>query len=96
MLVSSFIPTFGRRRCVQHTADGQNNENTTQYRNTSVCVGCNEITLFVSIVVYSFVCLRCVVSVSIHYRMCLVTVRMKVKKNERILRLTEDRFVSEA
>jgi hypothetical protein len=90
------IPTFRRRRCFQHKANGQNNGNATKYRNTNVCVGCNERTLFLSIVRHSFVCLRCVVWVSIHYRLCLVTVRMKVNPNGRLLRLTEYRMVSKA
>ena len=58
------------------TRDGQIMETLRQYRNKTVlaaleknisCTFC-----------YSFVCLCCVVPVSIHYRLCLVTVCMKV------------------
>ena len=69
-----------------NTGDGHNNGNTSQYRNTAVCVGCTERTLLVSIFRSSFVCLRCVVPVSVHYRVCLVTVRMKGLQNGRFLR----------
>jgi hypothetical protein len=44
----------------------------------TVCVGCTERTLVVSIFRYSFVCLRCVVPVSMHYRLYLETVSTKV------------------
>ena len=64
--------------CFPHTGDGQNNENTRRYRYNYVCVGCNERTLNASILHYSFVCLRCEVPVSIHYRFCLIRVHMKV------------------
>jgi len=63
---------------VAYTGDGQNNGHTTQYRTKIVYVGCIERTLVVSIFHYSFVCLYCLVSVSMHYRLCLVTVCMKV------------------
>jgi len=56
------------------------NGNTRQYRNKIVCVGCTESTLVVRIVGHSFVCLRCVMPVSIHYRLCVVTVRIKYCK----------------
>ena len=38
---------------------------------------------------YSFVCLCCVVPVSVHYRLCLVTVCMKVLTNGRLLRFSK-------
>ena len=38
---------------------------------------------------YSFVCLCCVVPVSLHYILCLVTVCMKVLQNGRLLRFSE-------
>jgi hypothetical protein len=41
-------------------------------------VGCTERTRVASIFLYYFICLRCVVSVSVDYRLCLVTVRVKV------------------
>ena len=47
-----------------HTGDGQNNGSNRQYRNKTVSLGCTERTLVVSIFRYSFVCLRCVVPVS--------------------------------
>jgi hypothetical protein len=37
------------------TEDGQNNGNTTQYRNKTVCVGCTERTLVVSFDILLFV-----------------------------------------
>jgi len=37
---------------------------------------------------YTFVCLGCVVSVSVHYRLCLVTVCMKVLQNSRRIRFS--------
>jgi predicted transcriptional regulator len=43
----------------------------------------------VSIYHYSFVCLRHVVQVSMHYRLCIVTVRMKVLQNGRLVRFSE-------
>ena len=38
---------------------------------------------------YDFVCLRCIVLVSVHYRLCLVRVRMKVLQNGRSVRFSE-------
>jgi len=38
---------------------------------------------------YSFVCLCCVVPVSMHYKLCLVTVRMKVQQNGRLVRFSD-------
>ena len=58
----------------------KNNGNTRQYRNKTVCVGCTEPSLVVSIFHYSFVCLHCVVPVSMQHRFCLVTVCMKELK----------------
>ena len=72
-----------------NTEHGQNNGNTRYYRNKTVCVGCTERTLVVSIYHYSFVCLRLVVPVSLHYRLCVVTVRMNVLQNGRLLRFSE-------
>lgn len=51
--------------------------------NETVCVGCTESTLVVRIVGHSFVCLLCVMPVSIHNRLCVVTVRMKVSDFQR-------------
>jgi hypothetical protein len=45
---------------------------------------------------YSFVCLHCVVPVSVHYRLCLVTVCVKVLQNGRLVifsKLTDCRCV---
>jgi hypothetical protein len=42
----------------------------------------------VSIFRYSFVCLHCVVPVSLHYRLCLVTVCMKVVQSGRLVRFS--------
>ena len=58
------------------------NGNTRHYRNKTVCVGCTEPSLVVSIFCYSFVCLHCVVPVSLQHRLCLVTVCMKELKIE--------------
>jgi len=58
-----------------------NNGNTRQYRNTIVCVGCTERMLFF--------CLCCVVPVSMHYRLYLVTVCMKVLQNGRLIRCSK-------
>jgi len=55
------------------------------YRNKTVCVGCIERRLLVSIFPYSVVCLNCVVPVSMHCRRCLITVRTKVLQNERLV-----------
>jgi len=66
--INKHFPSAGE----EHTGDGQNNGNTTQYRNTSVCYGCIARTLVVSILRYSFVCLRCAMSVSMHYKLCFV------------------------
>ena len=52
------------------TGDGQNNRNTRQFRNKTVCIGCTERTLAVSISHYSFVSLRFRVPVSVHYGLC--------------------------
>jgi hypothetical protein len=68
--------------------DGRNNGNNTQYRKKTVCVGSTERTVVVSIVHYFLVCLCCVVPVSTHYRLCLVTVRMKIPQNGRLVRFS--------
>jgi hypothetical protein len=51
----------------QRTGDGQNNGNTWQYRNKSVCVGCTERILVVSVFRCSLVSLHCLVPVLMHY-----------------------------
>jgi hypothetical protein len=53
------------------------------------CVGCTERTLVESISPYSFVCLRCALLVSMHYRLYSVTVRMKVMQNGRLVRFSK-------
>jgi hypothetical protein len=78
--------TLTQHSSSSYTWDGQNNGNTRQYRNKTVCVGNTERTLVVNIFLYSFVCLRCAVPVSKHYRLCLVTVRTKVLQNGRFVR----------
>jgi hypothetical protein len=67
----------------------KNTGNTRQYRNTTVCVGFTERTSVVSIFRWSFVCLRWVVPVSVYYRLCLVTVRMKVLPNGTLVRFSK-------
>ena len=54
-----------------------------------VCVGCTERTLVVSILHYYFICLHCVVQVSMHYRLCLITVYIKVLQNGRLVRFSK-------
>jgi hypothetical protein len=78
--------TLTQHSSPSYTWDGQNNGNTRQYRNKMVCVGNIKSTLAANIFLYSFVCLRCVVPVSKHYRLCLVTVRTKVLQNARLVR----------
>jgi len=63
-----------------------NNGNTRQDRNKTVCVGCTERTLVVSFIILLFVL---VVPVSVHYRLCLVTVCMKVLHNGRPIRFSK-------
>jgi hypothetical protein len=74
----------------RYTGDGQNNGNTREYLNKTPCVGCTERTLIVSIFYYSFVCLHCVVPVSVHYRFCLITVHTKVLQNGRPVRFLKE------
>ena len=71
------------------TGDGQNNGNTRQHRNKTVCDGCTERTSLVSIFCYSFVCLCCVVPVSMLYKLWAVTVRMTVLQNGRFVRFSK-------
>ena len=71
------------------TGDGQINGNTRQYRNKTVCVGCTERTLVLSIFPYSFVCWSCVVPVPLQYRLCLLTFHMKVLPNGRPVRFSK-------
>ena len=73
---------------MQCTGDGQNNGKSRKYRNKIICVSCTERTLVVSIFLYSFVCLRLVVLVSVHYRLCLVTVRVEVLHNGRTCQIS--------
>jgi hypothetical protein len=61
-----------------------NNGNIRQYWNKTVCVGCTLRTLVVS-----FVCLCCVVPVSVHCRLYLVTVCMGVLQNRRLLKFSK-------
>jgi len=63
---------------------------TREYRNKIPCVGCTERTLVVSVFFYSFVCLHCVLPVSVHYSFCLVTFHMKVLKNGRLVRFSKE------
>jgi hypothetical protein len=72
-----------------HPGDGQNNGNTRQYRNKIVCVGCSERILYVRFFHYSFVCLHCVAPASLHYRLCLVTIHMKVLQNGKLVRFSK-------
>jgi hypothetical protein len=53
------------------------------------CFGCTERTLVESIFLYSSVCLRCVVPVSMHYRLYSITVGMKVLQNGRLVRFSK-------
>ena len=55
----------------------------------TVFVGCAERTLVVSTFRYSFVCLHCVVPVSVLYRLCVVTVGMKGLQNGRLVRFAK-------
>ena len=48
---NSYTVSFG----YVHTREGQNNVNTTQYRNKAVCVGCTERTLVLYFVIILFV-----------------------------------------
>ena len=70
----------------QSTGDEQNNGKTRQYKYKIICVGWTERTLVVSICRYCFVSLRCIVPVLMHYRLCLVTVRMEELQNWRLVR----------
>ena len=71
-------------------------ENTRHCWNKTVCVGCTERTLvlsifqhsFVPMFYYYFVHLCCVVPVSLHYILCLVAVCMKVQQNGRLVRFS--------
>jgi len=59
----------------QYTGDGQNTGNTIQYRNKTVLAALNEHYLHFRC---SFVCLCCVVPVSLSCRLCFVTFRIQV------------------
>ena len=57
---------------------------------TNVCVVCTERNLVVNLFCYSFICLRCVGPVPIgpvpvQYTLSLITVRMKVLQNRRLV-----------
>ena len=58
-------------------------------------VGCTERTSVVSTFRHCFVCLRCVVPVSMHYKLCLVTVRMEVLQNGRLVNFQSRQTVGE-
>ena len=75
----------------KHTGDGQNNGNTRQYRNKTVCVGCTESTLVVSIVrFFFFVCLLTLCSAIINeLHIVFITVRMKMLQNGRRVRFSK-------
>jgi len=64
-------------------------ENIRHCWNKTVCVGCTERTLVLSIFHYSFVCLCCIVLVSVHYILCLVAVCMKILQNGRLVRFSK-------
>ena len=69
------------------TGGRQNNENTKQYTNKTVCVGCTERTSVVfSIILLFYLC--CLVPLSVHYRLCLITVCVKVLQNGRLVRFS--------
>jgi len=57
--------------------------------NKTVCFGCTERTLVLSIFCYSFVRLCCVLPVTLHYMLCLVAVCMKVLQNGRLVRFSK-------
>ena len=65
-----------------------NNGNTGQYRNKTVCVGLHWKNISY-IFHYSFVCLCCIVPLSMHCRLCLATVCVKVLQNGKLLRLSK-------
>ena len=62
-----------------------NNENTRQCRTGLFVLAALKEHIFY----YSFVCLCCVVPVSVHYILCLVTVCKKVLQNGRLLRFSD-------
>jgi len=63
-----------------------NNGNTRQYRNKTLSLGRQHWKNISCIFCYSPVCLHCVVPVSMHYRLCLVTVRMKALESGGLVR----------
>jgi hypothetical protein len=85
--VSNNIPKLGNRLdmclCVC-TEDRQNNRNNRHYRNKTVSAALRKIICFF---LYYFVCLLCVVPVSLDCTLRLLTVRMKVLQNGRLFRL---------
>ena len=52
-------------------------------------IGIKLFVLAALIELYSFVCLCCIVPLSMHYRLYLVTVCMKVMQNGRLLRFSK-------
>ena len=54
----------------------------------TICFGCTGRTTVVRIFSYSFVCLRCIVSISMHYRLRLIRIRVKVLQNRRSVRFS--------
>jgi len=68
------------------TGDGQNYRNIRQYRNKQFVVAALKEHLYH----YSCVCLCCVVPVSVHYRLCLVTVCMTTAKWEETCQLFKE------
>jgi len=69
------------------TGDGQIME-TLDSIGIKLCVGSTERTVLVSFVILLFV-FCCVVTVSMHYRLCLVTVCVIVMQNVRLLRFSK-------
>ena len=81
-------PLFAEQDPV-HTEDEQNNGNTRQYRNKTVCVECTERTSAVSTFRYCFVYLPCVVPVSMNYTLCLEPFITKVLQNGKLVRFSK-------
>ena len=81
--------SYRKTRC-ERSPETQNLTNPSELKLVEGCVKrtlipySTERTLGESIFRYSFVCLSCVVPVSMHYRLCLVRVRMTVLINGRI------------
>ena len=69
-----------------NTGDGQNNGNTTVYRNKTVCIGLSERTLVVSFLILLF--MLCSATVNALYRLCFIRVHMTV-----LVTFSEDRLL---